>query len=617
MAIRCEACPRENAAFALPNKWSLAILIAALRGLMLQTFDTLIAFAVIMTVLSLVVTIVVQMCSAALALRGKNLANGLALTFQTIDPKIGEDAHTLAAQILQDPIFSDSLFAPKQRMPVHFPDEMMPVIAAERALRDAESALAAAPEDQNLMKAVQQAEQTLAAVRPTMPVLSNPASSQKAPWRFLSKGAMHLGSAIRPGEVYRILQDWGGLTATEAALNGVPPALAAKAKVLLEALRQPDGPATEAASKLAALSNMAERFTTAEEKQAVVNALAHLGTTVERATTQAYDRFQRWFGTAQDRAEQWFQIHVRGLTIAAAIATAFGLQLDTIDIFRQVRASPHLLRALVDTAAPALLEKGGTALDPTDTPAQLAYQKWLGQHPLYALDALPVGGGKAEYQGAITKRLQTAPDNGYSLAQFDRAFEKWKATDATGVAKAASDSDAAKAAYFAWAKRFPSYGLADEPDWTEANKENIRGTVAKQLAQVHDDAFGKTPESQRDARQRWLRDYEDAFIEGASAFLEGRRELMQSLTSELEKAGFDLIPQPLLHRWKNEQPSSFWAHLIGMAITAGLLTLGAPFWFNLLKNLMSLRPAVASLIERRPQSAPALPSSPPSAAPPS
>jgi hypothetical protein len=47
----------------------------------------------------------------------------------------------------------------------------------------------------------------------------------------------------------------------------------------------------------------------------------------------------------------------------------------------------------------------------------------------------------------------------------------------------------------------------------------------------------------------------------------------------------------------------------------GLLALGAPFWFNLLKNLTSLRPALATLIEKRPTSAPALPAAP--ATPPS
>ena len=82
---------------------------------MLNTLDTVIAFAVIMTVLSLLITIVVQMVSAALSLRGKNLANALALTFQTIDPNLQEQAHSLANQILRDPIFSDSIWRPKER----------------------------------------------------------------------------------------------------------------------------------------------------------------------------------------------------------------------------------------------------------------------------------------------------------------------------------------------------------------------------------------------------------------------------------------------------------------------------------------------------------------------
>jgi hypothetical protein len=54
----------------------------------------------------------------AFSLRGKNLANALSLTFQTIDPKIGEHAHSLAAQILRDPIFSDSLWRNKSRLTI-------------------------------------------------------------------------------------------------------------------------------------------------------------------------------------------------------------------------------------------------------------------------------------------------------------------------------------------------------------------------------------------------------------------------------------------------------------------------------------------------------------------
>src|ERR1700712_4597435 len=82
---------------------------------MLQSIDTLIAFVLIMTVASLFVTIVVQMFSAALSLRGKNLANALALTFQTIDPALGERAHQLAAKILSDPLLSDSTLTRKDK----------------------------------------------------------------------------------------------------------------------------------------------------------------------------------------------------------------------------------------------------------------------------------------------------------------------------------------------------------------------------------------------------------------------------------------------------------------------------------------------------------------------
>src|SRR3954470_17887057 len=83
---------------------------------MLNPLDIVIGFAVIMTVLSLLITILVQMVSTGLALRGKNLANALSLTFQTIDPKIGEQAHSLAAQILRDPIFSDSIWRNQSRV---------------------------------------------------------------------------------------------------------------------------------------------------------------------------------------------------------------------------------------------------------------------------------------------------------------------------------------------------------------------------------------------------------------------------------------------------------------------------------------------------------------------
>src|SRR6266508_5196572 len=103
---------------------------------LLSTLDTVVAFAVIMTVLSLLITLGVQMVSATLSLRGKNLANALALTFQTIDPSIGKYAHSLAAQILRDPIFSDSLWRPKNRVLIVPDARTQALIDAEKRLKE-------------------------------------------------------------------------------------------------------------------------------------------------------------------------------------------------------------------------------------------------------------------------------------------------------------------------------------------------------------------------------------------------------------------------------------------------------------------------------------------------
>jgi hypothetical protein len=95
---------------------------------------------------------------------------------------------------------------------------------------------------------------------------------------------------------------------------------------------------------------------------------------------------------------------------------------------------------------------------------------------------------------------------------------------------------------------------------------------------------------------------------------DAREKAFADLKAKIDSTGFELLPRGWFARWRTEK---FWwfNHLFGLALSAGLLTLGAPFWFNLLKNLTNLRPAVATLVEKRPTSAPALPPAP--ATPPS
>jgi hypothetical protein len=507
---------------------------------MLSTLDTVIAFAVIMTVLSLLITIIVQMVSAAFSLRGKNLANALALTFQTIDPNIGEHAHSLAAQILRDPILSDSIWRKKSRPDLN--PKVQALIAAERKLKQAQREFAKNPGDAARGQAVTTAQGEVQTAKEAKDNLKVPVvkTGRTKPWHLwtwpLGRGTQ-LASAIRPGEVYRVLYELDDMSETEAAFRDIPPELVRKAAGLIAALQASDHTAIESRAKLQAISEVSQVFKSDAQQQAVVNSLANFGATVDRATTQAYDRFQRWFGSAQDRAEQWFQMHVRIVTIVFAILTAFLLQLDTGDIYRQLHDQPQLVEALVKSA-PGFVEQGGKIIDPSDTSAYHAYLFWLEKHPSFELKPLPASATAKAYHDALEALLKE---------------------------KSVKPDDAAA----------------------------------------------------------WLTEYDEVQTKSAQAFLQSRQKSLTTLKDDIKKTGFALVPTGFIARWDDPQRPSgffsrlrqFWPHLFGILVTAGLLTLGAPFWFNLLKNLMSLRPAVANLIEKRPTSAPALPTTP--ATPPS
>src|SRR5262245_3918993 len=535
---------------------------------MLNTLDTVIAFAVIMTVLSLLITILVQMVSTALSLRGKNLANALALTFQTIDLQIGEDAHSLAAQILRDPIFSDSIFRAKNRPPVVPGKKAQAVIDVEREVRTAEAQLAADPKNQekqnaleaakkklwdtksaviNAQEKLKEAKQQLAADPKNTDKRTDVSSAEaelsraKAdleipavmpnrmkPWGVFSKlrDATALGSAIRPGEVYRLLHEIADFTETEAAVHDIPSDLVKKAAHLLACLNVQDQPAKESKEKLEAIRNVAAIFSTPEQEKVVLDSLANFGATVERATTEAYDRFQRWFGSAQDRAEQWFRTHARVVTIVCSICAAFILQLDTADIYRELRSSPALVQGLAK-AASSVIEEGSRILDPNNAPAHQAYLQWAKKHPKQALNTLPGAQSPDDYRRALN-------------AQF--------------------------------------------------SANNVSAEEAQAL----------------------LDDYDTLYASAAEKFEQSSREQVQRLKKTAADAGFDFVPPNFLGRWDQaaehqlhgwprlrEQVRHTFGHLLGILATAGLLSLGAPFWFNLLKNLTSLRPALATLIEQR------------------
>jgi len=92
--------------------------------------------------------------------------------------------------------------------------------------------------------------------------------------------------------------------------------------------------------------------------------------------------------------------------------------------------------------------------------------------------------------------------------------------------------------------------------------------------------------------EHWMQKFEDAVPQ---ATLRGEAESLHSLMTDqllvqLLPASY---PDPIYRDWSPKHRT-----LWGIVVSAVLLSLGAPFWFNVLKNLSNLRPLLAKKEER-------------------
>ena len=69
-----------------------------------------------------------------------------------------------------------------------------------------------------------------------------------------------------------------------------------------------------------------------------------------------------------------------------------------------------------------------------------------------------------------------------------------------------------------------------------------------------------------------------------------------TVKADFEKTGFELFPKDNQYRWGKAWCVGFGEHVAGMLFSVGLLSLGAPFWYHTLRDLVSLRSKVAANI---------------------
>ena len=96
---------------------------------------------------------------------------------------------------------------------------------------------------------------------------------------------------------------------------------------------------------------------------------------------------------------------------------------------------------------------------------------------------------------------------------------------------------------------------------------------------------------------KWLTEYESLVPQ--AALTKAARDVNSILNDKLK---LQIVPDPYPTPFYNYWTPS-WLHFWGIAASAALLSLGAPFWFNVLKTLSNLRPVLAAKEQNETESA--------------
>jgi len=292
---------------------------------MLDSLDTLVAFVLIMLLVSLLITIAVQMVSSALNLRGLNLAQGLKSTFvvivpTSIDPLSEENAKKLANFVLKGRFLSDS-FLPN-----------WPILKLWRHTS------AIRPEE------VFDAVHRIAIGKE--PVGEDVTVKASARTLMIALGVDEKTIDDAANKIGAVQQGTKQLTDVVSGLL-------------------PEADQTKVQS---ALKNVTDQVAAAG--QAVATQIVSAAATFDVARK----KFEDWTCICQERAQQWLTMHTRILTIILAVVAAFCLQLDTVELFKLV--SNKAVRDKLVAQAAGVTSQAEKAFRDSKSVLQKAYDAW-------------------------------------------------------------------------------------------------------------------------------------------------------------------------------------------------------------------------------------------------
>jgi len=403
---------------------------------MLEQIDIAVGFAVIMLLLSLIVTVIVQAIAAAFDLRGRNLVWGLTKLLHQISPEFE--------------------------------------LPAGRDWNETKSTLG---------KKIAEA------------VSKHPAIAHS--W-------LGRATAVRPEELIRLMRDL-----SKRPPEDLPPAALEKLRAWA-ANTSPDPVALAAANAILDRVETSLPNRSAEVRAVIDQVIGSAG----RLETGV----ETWFNTMMDRSTDTFAQMTRWVTVVVAVVLAFGLHINSGDIFHQIAGSSEI-RAKLAGMADQTLQQADQIMS-------------AGNRGTLALQHL-----KEKHKGdnAALATLNKIPANVPAATCRDASLQL--------AQQSAGDSLLAE---------LSSLCQAEAADALKAN----------------DAAFN-------------------------------------TLRASLDQSGLEIIPSKLSDSVRDSRLLAYYAdsysdgrQLIGVGATAILLSLGAPFWYNALRQLASLTPQITRTIKK-------------------
>jgi hypothetical protein len=442
---------------------------------MLQQLDTAIGFSVVMLMLSLLVTAGVQMISALMDLRGKNLERALTDLFHQIAPDLRETARKTPGTLNR-----------VREMLAH------PFSRITSGSRLAEAVV-------------------------THPALSHTFARAKA---------------IREDELLAVLKDLCSTTTQGRIDDQTRNAL----KTAVES-RVPGGSGTVAALELM-LEQLANRFPDVgnqfqnDLKSGLQQVLATVG--------QLEAEIEKWFDTIMDRASDVFTRWTRVITVMLTISLVVVLHIDSGEILHQISANPELKAGLVKMGD-ATLAQADKIFDNRDR-ASAAIGQLAEKHK----------------DDALGNVLKNAPKGLISCVDG----EEW----IDGNVKSSTVD--------------PPRLDQLQQEFSEICQEQTQkamGTSGDQLRKISAELKGTDLTIVPDR------------VNGITIF---RYDADNGKDVGSLRHALHVLNNWWLAYWTSRR------HMLGTLASVFLLSLGAPFWFNALKQMSNLKPAITSKIEK-------------------